>query len=42
MKNKPVNILSVDFDWIKNLNQAEDLLSFLIPLFSANAFGKDT
>jgi hypothetical protein len=32
MKNKPVNILSVDFDWIKNLNQAEDLLSFLIPL----------
>ena len=32
MKNKKLNILSVDFDWITNLNQTEELLSFLIPI----------
>tara|TARA_R100001163_G_C5067934_1_gene207511 strand:+ start:2248 stop:2745 length:498 start_codon:yes stop_codon:yes gene_type:complete len=29
---KKLNILSIDFDWILNARQQEDLLSFLIPI----------
>jgi hypothetical protein len=32
MTTKKLNILSVDFDWITNLKQQEELLTFLIPI----------
>jgi len=32
MKIKKFNILSIDFDWIQNLRQQEELLNYLIPL----------
>ena len=32
MTTKKLNILSIDCDWITNLNQQEDLLTFIIPL----------
>ncbi len=31
-KTKKLDILSVDFDWILNLKQQEELLSFIIPI----------
>ena len=30
--NKKLNILSIDFDWIQNLKQQEELLSYIIPI----------
>jgi len=32
MKEKKLNILSVDCDWIQNLKSQQDLISFVIPL----------
>ena len=32
MTTKKLNILSIDCDWITNLKQQEDLLSFMIPI----------
>jgi len=32
MTTKKLSILSIDFDWITNLKQQEELLTFLIPL----------
>ena len=32
MTDKKLDILSVDFDWIENSRQQEELLTFLIPL----------
>ena len=36
MTLKKLDILSIDFDWITNLKQQEELLSFLIPIIYNN------
>lgn len=36
MTLKKLDILSIDFDWITNLKQQEELLSFLIPIIYKN------
>ena len=33
---KKLDILSIDFDWILNLRQQEDLLSFVIPIINSH------